>query len=110
MGYDLHRPMTLGPLRMHKHSITSQPMCPSLIRQIQNAQHGENGWWKIKEHCRLTYFNEAAHKEKSLCLKLTLIISGSASVSPVNRFLVLRNFLLLYLFSTVEVEVCENRL
>jgi len=48
--------------------------------------------------------------EKSLRLKLTLIISGSASVSPVNRFLVLRNFLLLYLLSTVEVEVCEYRL
>lgn len=35
-----------------------------------------------------------------------MIISGSASVSPVNRFLVLRNFLLLYLLSTVEKEVC----
>lgn len=60
------------------------------------------------EDLRATYFNEVA--QKSLCLKLTLIISGSASVSPVNRFLVLRNFLLLYLFSTVEVEVCENGL
>lgn len=60
------------------------------------------------EDLRATYFNEVA--QKRLCLKLTLIISGSASVSPVNRFLVLRNFLLLYLFSTVEVEVCENGL
>ncbi len=42
--------------------------------------------------------------------QLTLIISGSASVSPVNRFLVLRNFLLLYLLSTVEEEACENGL
>lgn len=35
-------------------------MCPSLTRQSQNAQHGENGWWKIQEQCRLTYFTEEA--------------------------------------------------
>lgn len=93
MGYDLHRPMTLSPLRMYKQNFTAY------ITFTEKA---------IPECTALK--NMVADKPRAISLKPTLIISGSASVSPVNRFLVLRNFLLLYLLSTVEEEVCENGL
>lgn len=113
MGYDFHRSMTLSPLGMYKHkTLEKSQQRSSLKRKSQNAQEWMpwgRRWRTNQDQYWLTNFNEANLK-LLFFQQLTLITSGSASVSPVNRFLVLRNFLLLYLLSTVEEEACENGL
>lgn len=56
--------------------------------------------WGNRLEIFFCYISTVLNSDREPWIIRTFIISGSASVSPVRRFLVFRNFLRLYLFST----------
>lgn len=85
---DLYRAVALGTLGTRGTRAVKTPFKYHNIKQI----HPSQGLCKLWKYRRVF---------------LTFIISGSASVSPVRRFLVFWNFLRLNLFST-EIGMSEN--